>query len=72
MCGRRDRMVQCTCAIGAYHHLSCEFAPRSWRGVLDTTLCDKVYHRLLTGPFSSTNKTDRHARYNLNIDESGV
>jgi hypothetical protein len=47
VCGRRDRMVQCTCAIGAYHHLSCEFAPRSWRGVLDTTLCDKVYHRLL-------------------------
>ena len=22
--------------------LSCEFEPRSWRGVLDTTLCDKV------------------------------
>jgi hypothetical protein len=25
-------------AISAYHHLSCEFEPRSWRGVLDTTL----------------------------------
>jgi hypothetical protein len=26
----------------AYHHYSCVFEPRSWRGVLDTTLCDKV------------------------------
>jgi hypothetical protein len=45
--GRRvcDRMVvgfMTTHAIGAYHHLSCEFKPRSWRGVLDTTSCDKV------------------------------
>jgi hypothetical protein len=31
-----------TCAVSAYHHQSCEFEPRSWRGVLDTTLCDKV------------------------------
>jgi hypothetical protein len=23
--------------------------PRSWRGVLDTTLCDKVCHSLATG-----------------------
>ena len=41
----RDRMVvgfTTTCAISAYHHLSCEFETRSWRGVLDTTLCDKV------------------------------
>jgi hypothetical protein len=37
------------------------------RGVLDTTLCDKVYQWLATGrwfspgtPVSSTNKTDRH------------
>jgi hypothetical protein len=22
---------------------SCEFEPRSWRGVLDTLICDKVY-----------------------------
>ena len=28
-----------TCAISAY---SCEFGPRSWRGILDATLCDKV------------------------------
>jgi len=31
-----------TCAICAYHHWIYEFEPRSWRGVLDTTLCDKV------------------------------
>jgi hypothetical protein len=64
----RDRMVfgfTTTCAIGAYHHWSCEFEPRSWRGVLDTTLCDKVRQRLATvrwyspsSPVSSTNKTD--------------
>jgi hypothetical protein len=46
---------------------SLEFEPRSWRGVLDTTLCDKVCQRLATDlwlspgtPISSTNKTDRH------------
>ena len=40
---------------------------RSWRDVLDTTLCDKVCQWLATGrcffpgtPVSSTNKTDRH------------
>ena len=41
----RDRMVfgcTTTCAISDYNHLSCEFEPRSWRAVLDTTLCDKV------------------------------
>ena len=39
----------------------------SWRGVLDTTLCDKICHWLVTGrwfspgtPVSSTNKTDHH------------
>jgi hypothetical protein len=39
----RDRMVvglTTTCASSAYHHSSCEFEPRSWRGVLDKTLCD--------------------------------
>jgi len=43
--GGRDRMVvefTTTCAIIAYYHKSCEFEPLSWRGVLDTTLCDKV------------------------------
>jgi hypothetical protein len=46
---------------------SCEFEePRSWRGVLDTILCNKVCQWLPTGlwflprtPVSSTNKTDR-------------
>jgi hypothetical protein len=41
----RDRMLigfTTTCAISAHHHESSEFEPRSWRGVLDTTLCDKV------------------------------
>jgi hypothetical protein len=28
-------------AISAYHHQRCEFESRSWRGVLDTTLCDE-------------------------------
>jgi len=43
--GRRglDRMVfgfTNICGISAYHHWCCEFERRSWRGVLDTTLCD--------------------------------
>jgi hypothetical protein len=44
-----------------------QFEPRSWRGVLDTTLCDKVCQWLATGRWfspgtqvSSTNRTDRH------------
>jgi hypothetical protein len=40
--GRRDRMVVgliTTYAISVY---LCEFEPSSWRGILDTTLCDKV------------------------------
>ena len=33
-----------TCAVSAsHHHYSCEFEPRSWRGVLDTTLCEKHF-----------------------------
>ena len=31
-----------TYAIHAYLHLSYEFASRKYRGVLDTTLCDKL------------------------------
>ena len=53
--------------ISTYHHLSCEFEPRSQRGVLDATLCDKVCQWLARGQWfspgnlvSSTNKTDRH------------
>ena len=56
-----------TYAINVCHHLSCEFEFCSWRGILETTLCDKVCQGLPTGkcffPYtlvSSTNKTDRH------------
>ena len=66
----RDLMVvgcATTYPIRAYHHLSFEFEPHSWRDVLDTSLCDKVYQWLATGWWfyrgtllSSTNKTDRH------------
>jgi hypothetical protein len=68
--GRRDRMVvgfKTICAISAYHHKSCEFESRSWRGVFDTTLCDKVCQWLVTGrwfssaaPSLSTKKADHH------------
>jgi hypothetical protein len=45
-----------TCAIIAYHHLSCEFEPHSWLGVLDKTLCDKVCQWLATGLWISATK----------------
>jgi hypothetical protein len=55
------------CAISVYHHWSCEFESHSWRGVLDTTLCDKVGQWLATGwrffpsaPVCSTNNTDHN------------
>ena len=66
----RDHIVvgfSTICVISAYHHSRCEFEPHSWRGVLDTTLCNKVCLWLGTGPWfspgipiSSTNKTDCH------------
>ena len=40
-----DRMVigfTTTCAISAYHHLSCEIESYSQQGVLYTTLSDQV------------------------------
>ena len=56
-----------TCAISAFCLQSYEFEPRSWQGVLDATLCDKVCQWFVTGrwfsavtPVSSTNKTNRH------------
>ena len=62
--GHRGRMVVGfikTCAICIYSHLSCEFKPHSWQGVLDTTLCDKVCQWFSPGTqISPTNKTDRH------------
>jgi hypothetical protein len=41
----RDHVVDefmTTFTISVYHYQSCEFESRSWRGVRDTTLCDKV------------------------------
>jgi hypothetical protein len=56
-----------TYEISAHHHWSCELESRSWRGVLDTTLCDRVCQWLTAGwwfslctPVSSSNKTDHH------------
>jgi translation initiation factor IF-1 len=49
MRGRRVRIVvgfTTTFAISAYHLKSCEFESRLWRSVLDTTVCDKVFHDL--------------------------
>ena len=61
-------------AISAYHHWNCEFELRSWRGALDTTLCDQVFQRLATGhrfslvtPVSSTNKTDSHDLTDISV-----
>jgi len=67
--GRRDCNIVrfTTSAISAYHHYSCEFLSRSWQGVLDTALSDKVCQCLATcrwfspgTPVSSISKTDRH------------
>ena len=47
----RDRMVvgfTTTYAICAFHHWYCEFEPRSWRGVLNTTLWNQVRQGLAT------------------------
>ena len=66
----RDRMVvtfTTTYAISAYHHWRRVLESRSWRGVLNTILCDNVGQWFMTGQWfslgtldSSTNKTDRH------------
>ena len=57
-----------TCVISAYYHLICEFKFRSWSGILETILCDKICQWLTTGqwfspgiPVTPTNKTDREA-----------
>ena len=62
-----DRMVDIfttTYVISCYHHEN-----RSWRGVLDTTLCDNVCKWLTIGRWfspgtaiSSTNKTVPHEK----------
>ena len=71
--GGRDHIVQhvvgftTICVISDYYHQSCEFESCSWRGVLNTTLCDKDCQSLATGwwlspgtPFPSANKADNH------------
>ena len=40
--GREGMEAWFTYAISVYHHKSCELESRSWRGVFDTKLCDKV------------------------------
>jgi hypothetical protein len=48
----RDRMevgFTTNCAISAYHHYRSGFEYRSLRGVLDTTLCDKVCQSFTAG-----------------------
>ena len=42
-----------TYVISAYHHYRCQFESRSWRSVLDTTLCDKVCQWLTTSRWYS-------------------
>ena len=60
-------MNKTNCCSSSYTHPRCEFKLCSWRGVLDTTLFDKVCQSLATGlwfspgtPVSSTNKTEHH------------
>ena len=55
-CRGCDHMVvgfTTTCAIGAYHHQSCEFKSCSWWGVLNKTLSDQVCQWLATGQWFS-------------------
>ena len=54
-------------ALSAYHHWRCEFESHYSRGVVNTTICDKVCQWLAAGgrfhpgtPVSSTYKTDRY------------
>jgi hypothetical protein len=60
----RDRMVvgfTTTCAVSAYHHQSGEFESRSWRGVLDTTL----YNKVLSAPMYSSCIYDHLYTYDI-------
>ena len=76
--GGRDRMVV---GFTTTHAIwCCELEPRSWRGLLDTTLCDTVCQWLVIGrwfspgtPVSSSNKTHRHPNcYYLLTRSSGI
>ena len=62
-----------------FNNIYSQFESRSWRGVLDTTLCDNVCQWLAAGrcffpgtPVSCTKKKNWPPRYNCNIVESGV
>jgi hypothetical protein len=41
------------CAISDHHHENCEFQSRTWQGVLDATLYDKVCRLFATGQWFS-------------------
>ena len=77
----RDRMVVgfiTTYEISAYHDSICEFEPLSWRGVIDTTLCDKVCQWVAAGRCYSPGtpisfiKKNWPPRYNWNIDTFSI
>jgi hypothetical protein len=74
LCSMTSGGFMTTYAISAYHHSRNEFESRSWRGVPNTTLCDKVSHCLAAGwsvnPSSSDSSTNKTIL--LNIVESGV
>ena len=66
-----DRMVvgfTTTCAISAYHHLSCEFESHSWVVRLTTTCAISDYHYFIT-KVVSLNPTlgDSPQNENLNL-----
>ena len=57
-------------AINDYHHQSCEFEPtQSWRGVLDTTFCDKVCRWLATGYSGCLHQWNWLSRYRYRHNE---
>jgi len=74
--GQHDKQRASGSSINSYlcnqchHHWSCQFESRSWRGVLDTKVCDTVCQWFAIGrwfspgtPVSSTNKTDHRDMY---------
>jgi hypothetical protein len=61
-----------TLAISAYHHLCYGFEPYSWWGVLDTTLCDKVYQWLVAGLVVFSRYSGFIHQKSWNIVERGI
>jgi len=75
-------VIVCYC-VSNYMYNQClsllKLESRSWRSVLDTTLCNKVCQWLAEGRWfspgiqvSSTNKTDRHYVIEILKHKSGV